>query len=809
MLSKYDLKKKLNEENIKYTMDKLYEKNIIPIKYISNFQIRYDDDDYYNIIFLYSIEKEKMKLIKKKILCDLYKNILKIIIFYEYLYEEMVVIPYNDIIEMSTLLLIKNCNNNEEEDNKIFDIFWEVYLDKVNDLNHFRMFNNLGGGDIRIKKEVVDKHFKDITLKNKIHRYIDNKLIPKEKQIIRKDKIEAIKNINLDTVHDIISKFNEESDNFDPLIIAIENNISNDIIFKIMEEYLSIHKSFDYFIEKEYYNDGYSCKKNTPLFIAIAKNNFEIASYLLKLNIITYSEINIIKYLLSRKLVNDNRRESDYIIEKWIKASENVFLVLYIKGFFIENNIEIEYDYYEKALRFKNYNAILILFNYDKNGDYNIFKLKSTIIVITLKINLLDLLSKCKIKNNFKNENFYNSKFTNVLNNHKFEDVKINNKNIIKSNNFNEIDTNFSNKYWFNNELYVKKLRKDRTLYLNESTYESIKSRILEINKLYESWNPERDLPNQENIEEFKEYIINNKEIIIKFNKVSCNFDLLIYSIENNYPFETIKYIINNFNYKSFDYGLEGKDIYFYSKTPLFEAISKENFELADFLLDKGATLNKVNTIKFLMSEGSLKPNVIIYLFLKDYNVSEKEDSYYMINTWIEKKKNIILEMYLNYFNIKKIRKEYYYMAIEKRNIDALIILYRYDKRPNKTILEEIFNILDINFYNVDEAKKFILDSEQEFQEDKFYYNIFQNIKNENKKNYEKLKNDLIIDKEKYVTYGKEIKEFFKQKNSISEKKIQFIRQYDIFSNLDEFKKYFKNQEIKLNEFNDSDVMKS
>jgi len=582
MLSENDLKKKLNEENIKYTMDKLYEKNIIPIKYISNFKIEYDDDDYYNIIFLYSIEKEKMKLIEKKNLYYLYKNILKIII------EEMVDIGYNDIIEMSTLLLIKNCNNREDEEDKIFDIFWEVYLDKINNFYGLKMFNNFEEGNIHVKEEVADKRIKDITLKNKIHRYIDNKLISKENQIIRKDKIEAIKNMKLNTVRDIVSKFNEESDNFDSLIIAIENNISNDIIYSIIFEYILIHKSLNYFIEKEYYNDGYSCNKNTPLFIAIAKNNFEIASYLLKWNIITYSEINIIKYLyfenhlnpenlqyiLSKKLIDDDKRERDYIIEKWIEASENIFLELYIKGFFIENNIEIEYDYYEKALHLRNYNAILILYNYDKNGDYNIFKLVSINIKGYNGYKMLELLSKCEIKNNFKNENFYNSKFINELNSYESK----NSKNSIteateKNLNPYDTDTNFDNEY--------NKLCKDKTLYIDESTYESIKSRILELNKFFESWNPERDLPNQDNIEEFKEYIIKNKEIIIKFNEVSYNFDLLIYTIENNYPLEIINFIINNFNYKSFDYGLEGKCIYFKTpkyRTPLFEALSNENF---------------------------------------------------------------------------------------------------------------------------------------------------------------------------------------------------------------------------------------
>ncbi|ORX86194.1 hypothetical protein BCR32DRAFT_275585 [Anaeromyces robustus] len=456
--------------------------------------------------------------------------------------------------EMSTLLLIKNCNNREEEEDKVFDIFWKVYLNKINDIYGLRMFNNLEVGNIRLKEEVVDKHIKDITLKNKIHRYIDNKLIPKEKQIIRKNEIEKIKNMNMNTVHDIVSKCSG-LDNFDPLIIAIENNISNNIIIEIMNQYHIINKSFNYFIKKEYYKDGYS----------------------LKSNIITYNRINIIKYLyfenylnpenfqyiLSRKLIDDDKRERDYIIEKWIEASENIFLELHIK-----------------ALNCENYNAILILYNYDKNGDYNIFKLIS----INKEYNkdkMLELLSKCEIKNNFKDENFYNSKFINEMNSIEFKNSKNNITEATENNinNYCDIDTNY-NDYWFNNKLYISKLY--------ESTYESIKSKIIELNILYESWNPEKDLPNKENIEEFKEYIIKNKEIIIKFNKVSYNFDLLIYTIENNYPLEIIDFIINNFNYKSLDYGLEGKNIYSKTpkyRTPLFEALSKENFELADYLL--------------------------------------------------------------------------------------------------------------------------------------------------------------------------------------------------------------------------------
>jgi len=172
ILSKNDLKKRLNDENIKYILDKLYEKNIIPIDYNIFFDIIDDDYDYYKMIILYSIEKEKMKLIEKDILYDLHKNILQMMTSYDY--GIAIDIQYTEIIEMSTLLLIKNCNNREEEEDKIFDIFWELHLKKV----YYFYCSEINFDHLSF---VVDKYIKDITLKNKIHRYIDNKLISKEK----------------------------------------------------------------------------------------------------------------------------------------------------------------------------------------------------------------------------------------------------------------------------------------------------------------------------------------------------------------------------------------------------------------------------------------------------------------------------------------------------------------------------------------------------------------------------------------------------------------------------------------------------
>eukprot|EP00833_Pecoramyces_ruminatium_P003145 jgi/Orpsp1_1/1177177/evm.model.c7180000060466.2 len=544
ILSDYQIEKKLNEKNLKYILNWFIEKNNIPIifspnKFISS---RWYDIKFIKIIITYYLEKQNF--IDKEILYNLYKNIIKINTYINtssssFFYDDYF-IPYNDVVNQSTILFIKNCHNNEEEENIIFDIFWEEY-------------------------KIVVKINYNITNKKTIDEYMKNQVI---------------------------------------------NEYVNDIFLKK---------------NSEYYSDGYQCRYNTSLFSALANNNFPVTFYLLEWGAIPYNKINIIKYLyfeerinienfeylLSYKLVNDDKRERDYIIIKWIETNENIFLEMYLQGYINVNNFEIDYIYFEKALTSRNYNAIIILFHNDRQGKYHFFKLIS-------KNNgkkILELMSKYEGDSNFKDENF-------CVNNKDCQENK----------------------------------RLNLSLYINESIYRSIKSEIISIIKLYQSWKPETDLPAKENTNEMKTYLMKNKETIKKFNEIGYNFDLLIFAIENNFSIDMIEFIITNFSYKTLNYGIEKNSHIRRPKcnTPLLTALIKNNFEIANYLLDHGASINyQVNTIKFLKS---LNPKNLIYLFDKGYVVTEKEDSYFMINTWIEERRNIILEIYLVYSKIKNIR---------------------------------------------------------------------------------------------------------------------------------------------------------
>jgi len=73
----------------------------------------------------------------------------------------------------------------------------------------------------------------------------------------------------------------------------------------------------------------------------------------------------------------------------------------------------------------------------------------------------------------------------------------------------------------------------------------------------------------------FKEFIKNNNINIKEINKY--DFDMLIYAIENAFSSEFIKYIIDIFDYKNFNYSVN-------NQSPLMACISNNNFEIDDLL---------------------------------------------------------------------------------------------------------------------------------------------------------------------------------------------------------------------------------
>ncbi|ORX50321.1 hypothetical protein BCR36DRAFT_290270, partial [Piromyces finnis] len=105
---------------------------------------------------------------------------------------------------------------------------------------------------------------------------------------------------------------------------------------------------------------------------------------------------------------------------------------------------------------------------------------------------------------------------------------------------------------------------------------------------------------NKCNVKELKSFIYENKTILKGLNNKS--FDILIYVIEINAPLNIIKVILHE--YKNVNFEIKGNRI------PLFLALQKNNFALADLLIKNNADINY---------NDSYGNNILIYLYFNKY----------------------------------------------------------------------------------------------------------------------------------------------------------------------------------------------
>ncbi|ORX77878.1 hypothetical protein BCR32DRAFT_247584 [Anaeromyces robustus] len=118
---------------------------------------------------------------------------------------------------------------------------------------------------------------------------------------------------------------------FDILIYSIENDISLDIIKFIINQ--CHYQNFNYPIYDEIYFD----MRKSPLFTALAKNNFEIATILIKNNAMIYDNYNtILYYLLEFNLLNKKNLKFILTVDSNAKYFNNYILELILSS--IENN---------------------------------------------------------------------------------------------------------------------------------------------------------------------------------------------------------------------------------------------------------------------------------------------------------------------------------------------------------------------------------------------------------------------------------------------------------------------------------------
>ncbi|ORX44720.1 hypothetical protein BCR36DRAFT_228163, partial [Piromyces finnis] len=159
------------------------------------------------------------------------------------------------------------------------------------------------------------------------------------------------------------------------------------------------------------------------------------------------------------------------------------------------------------------------------------------------------------------------------------------------------------------------------------------------------------DLINKNDINNFEKYIKNNYITLKDLNDKS--FDILIYSIENNASYEMIKFIIDQCQYETLNYFIVKDGIF---KIPLFYAIIKNNFRVANLLLERKAdinfTLNKTSIVYYLFKLNFLNKANLRYILNKGFNI--KYITYNIIDEFIQTFQNEFLNIFSDhiYFSL-------------------------------------------------------------------------------------------------------------------------------------------------------------
>ncbi|OUM67081.1 hypothetical protein PIROE2DRAFT_58981 [Piromyces sp. E2] len=239
-----------------------------------------------------------------------------------------------------------------------------------------------------------------------------------------------------------------------------------------------------------------------------------------------------------------------------------------------------------------------------------------------------------------------------------------------------------------------------------------------------------------------KKYIRDNNISLKEFNRElhKEKIDILIHAIENDASYEMINFLIKHCKYETLNYTFnDNKENYGhyetfhgtfggYSdyKTPLFSAVIKNNFKIANLLIENKADINYFthfeNIVDFMYNLNLLNNKNLRYILNKGVHAE-----YFLIHMqlFINDFKNDFLEIifkhyifdnnfilnFLNLSNVQKplsnqqlqhiIRKEKnklyihefaYKNAIENENFDAIMILLDNDGSELDVLLEIISN---------------------------------------------------------------------------------------------------------------------
>ena len=617
---------------------------------------------------------------------------------------------------------------------------------------------------------------------------------------------------------------------------------------------------------------------NEALTIAIRNNNYDIADILIDHNVIIpsdiinklYKENNLnfynLKYIVNNGYKNNFKKSNiidqdtnNSLISQWIKSINNKFLEIFLKYINYSNNIfEIKNKRYIEALLNENYDGFIILFDNDNRNINNILGYiintfecdKNGVPVGKNYNNFINYLDSDAIP--FKDRDFYcNGRY----------------------------DTEDKTKYVF----------------IDEKKYKSIKTKIkANIEKYLETINNITNLlKKNKNIQkfEFENYL--NENIIDLTNLKTEYFDILIFAIENEASENTIEYIINKFSYDNMNYGnkkianssfthefnkirtqnysnfqrvrknqnlrnhYKNKTINFdidnhiylfeetvsYTETPLYVALSKNRFKIADILIEKGADIISDDIIYALYLEELLNCENLKYILDNNYHISEKSNN--IILNWIKSFDNNFLEIYLCHLNNEKyenfvrhnkivntinynalskvsnkffIRNEYYHLSFYCKNYNAILILYDNDiKKEDKSdsnnnddevddVDDTLYKIFLLSLKNNEEKikgfMKYITNNNIKFEDENFY----NSNKKENDVDERNVVKNNYITKKKYIQLKNNIRKTFSKLDIISKRSITDIKKKMIKliknnkNNIWKFKNYIQSNYVNINE---------
>jgi len=563
--------------------------------------------------------------------------------------------------------------------------------------------------------------------------------------------IELINNNNVNKLQQYIQdngiEIKQFNNNFtDILITSIENGVSIEMVEFIINH--GKYKTMNYIIHgsPEYI-------RKTPLSSAIKNNNFELADYLIDYG----AEINYIPYDILKIILG--KQNYKYFLRKGIHITTNLINNL------IKDNLNYFLEQFLKNYIYCNEFILNLLSIYKSKNTLSNKQLENIIDNEKNKINIHDSMYKIAIeKDNYEAINIlynFDTRTTSVIFNGFYNIFKICDK--IKK-------INFINKIG-NRELVIPK--DDEFLNHLENIVTNEEKKVIITNFIKEN-----------NVVGLKNYVQKNNINLNDYNDKYDEYnDILKLSIENSASAKLLNFIIQECQYKHFDYIINVNGtmisllyfVIFQNKYKVFDILRKKsidvNYEMILNRLYKNKLLNSKN-LKYLLNNDSCQlASSTINTLIADNQISLLSsifEHYVFNNIFILK----LLSLYKNKVclsggQLKNLIREeksklnfndsMYKTAIKKDNYEALQFLYNYDNRNKDVVLYEIFKLLDMEERKYRNSKisvfsEKIKNHELKIEMDEKFLNNFNDIEVKRKNIMEKVKMSDILQLKEYIT---------------------------------------------------------